>query len=400
MDLHSGHPFWLIKNGLPHRYPKLNKNISAQVIVMGGGITGAIQAYYLAEAGIDFVIVEKRSIGLGSTCASTALLQYQIDEPLTSLIEKRGKKDAINAYKLCAESIEKIEKMARKIGYRDFLKKPTLFFASYKKDIPFLENEFQLHKEVGFDVELLDSKKIKSQFGFDAPMAMYSRHSAQIDAYAFCHQTLQMLVKNGHPVYDRTLVESISHSKNGVTLKTSEGYTIKGEWLIYATGYEVVDFIEKDIVDLNSTWAIVSEQFEGVEEFWHENALIWETATPYLYLRTTTDNRIMLGGRDEQTNSAKRREESLKDKSKKLAKDFAKLFPDYAFKPEFSWSGTFGSTKDGLPYIGKYNSKPKGLFALGFGGNGITFSLIAAEILTDIILEKDNENVEMFGFDR
>ena len=79
---------------------------------------------------------------------------------------------------------------------------------------------------------------------------------------------------------------------------------------------------------------------------------------------------------------------------------FAKLFPQYEFVPEFSWSGTFGSTKDGLPYIGKYKNKPQGLFALGFGGNGITFSTIAAEMLRDEILEKDNQDIKIFAFDR
>jgi len=87
-------------------------------------------------------------------------------------------------------------------------------------------------------------------------------------------------------------------------------------------------------------------------------------------------------------------------KTQQLADDFAKLFPKLSFQPEFSWAGTFGVTKDGLPYIGHYEPKPNGLFSLGFGGNGITFSVIAAEIIRDILLEKANPNEAIFALDR
>ena len=399
MDLHSGHSFWLIKNGLPHNYPKLNQNIKTKVAILGGGITGAIQAYFLAEAGIHCVVLEKRSIGLGSTCASTALLQYQIDTALQDLIPLVGKTNAVRAYELCAKSIEMTEKMCKKVKHENFEKKETIFYASYKKDISIVEEEFELHKEAGFEVEFLNDVQLK-EYGLDFPCAMRSQHSAQIDAYKLCHQLLQFSMKKTAKVFDRTEIIEIKHTKNGVKMKTEEGFLVEADWLIYAVGYEVVDFIEKDIVQLNTTWAIVSEQFDAVKEFWKNNALLWETKEPYLYMRTTADNRVMLGGRDEKMNNAKKRQEKLDDKSAKLAEDFAKIFPQYEFKPEFSWAGTFGSTKDGLPYIGEYEPKPRGLFALGFGGNGITFSLIAAEILRDIIQGNKNPDEQIFRFNR
>ena len=108
----------------------------------------------------------------------------------------------------------------------------------------------------------------------------------------------------------------------------------------------------------------------------------------------------MLGGRDEETNNPKVRQDKLELKTQQLADDFANLFPKLSFRPEFSWAGTFGVTKDGLPYIGHYEPKPNGLFSLGFGGNGITFSVIAAEIIKNILLEKANPNEAIFALDR
>lgn len=400
MDLHSGFPFWLIKNGLPFTYPKLLKNIKTHVVILGGGITGAIQAYFLAKSGIDFVVVEKRSIGLGSTCASTSLLQYQIDTSLSELTELVGKDHAVRSYQLCADSIFTLEKISNDIGYENFERKPTLFYASYKKDIPFILKEHELHKKHGFEVELWDEKKIKKNFGFSSPAAMYSHHSATIDAYKFCHEAMQFVIKKGYQVFDRTEITKITHAKNGVNLKTEDGFTLEADWLIYANGYEVVNYLDKKVVDLNTTWAVISEQIQQKGKFWKDNALIWETKEPYLYMRSTNDNRIIVGGRDEEMNNAGKRDDMLKKKAEQLQQDFVKLFPEIPFKTEFEWAGTFGSTKDGLPYIGEFKPKPRGLFALGFGGNGITFSAIAAQIITDKILGKENPDEEIFSFER
>ena len=82
MDLRSGHAFWLIRNGLLNAFPAAEKDLRCDVVVVGGGITGALVAYHLAEAGINTVVLDRRDIGWGSTSASTALLQYEIDTPL------------------------------------------------------------------------------------------------------------------------------------------------------------------------------------------------------------------------------------------------------------------------------------------------------------------------------
>ncbi len=117
-------------------------------------------------------------------------------------------------------------------------------------------------------------------------------------------------------------------------------------------------------------------------------------------MRMTDDNRIILGGRDEAFYNPQKRDKLIKNKTALLQKDFEKLFPDIIFIPEFSWTGTFGSTKDVLPYIGTYPKTPHTYYALGFGGNGITFSVIAAEILCDLILGKKNDNQSLFSFSR
>ena len=401
MTLKAGYPFPLIKDGLPFTFPKLDRDLTTDVAILGAGISGALVRYHLINAGVECVTIDARTIGLGSTSASTSLLQYEIDVPLHELTEKIGKDKAEQAYHLCSDAIDKLEVIIRDRGVDYFERKKSLYFAAYKKDVAKLKKEFEARKAAGFKVRYLEADEIRTKFGFEAPGAILSDQGAQTNAYMMTHCLLQHKHKHGkaHDIYDRSPVVDIKHSKDGVVLKTESGHQVKAKKLVYATGYEVVDFIDKHIVDLLSTYAVVSEQYNE-RQFWTDEVLLWNTADPYLYMRTTPDNRVLVGGRDVNFHDHHKRDKLMRKKTKLLAKDVNKLFPHLKFTPEFAWTGTFGATKDGLPYIGPYDKLPNSYFALGFGGNGITFSLIAAEIITDLVTGRKNPNLELFSFGR
>jgi glycine/D-amino acid oxidase-like deaminating enzyme len=400
MKLSSGYPYSLIKSGLPFSYPRLEKNIKTDVLILGGGISGALTAHYLVQEGIDCILIDSRTIGLGSTCASTSLLQYEIDTPLHELIKMVGKQNAVRSYKLGELAISRLEDLALQIGLKDFEWKNSLYFAAYKKDIPFLKNEFGERKKYGFKVKYLDEESILKEFGFRSYAGILSDTAATVDSYLFTHYLLQFNLKQGLKVYDRTPAVKIKHNKNNVLIKTKDKLSITAKGLVYATGYEIVDFISKPIVKLTSTYAVASESFNSPQKTPKSDTVFWNTANPYLYMRPTKDNRIIVGGRDEEFFSHIKRDRLIPKKTRQLKSDFSKMFPSIDFKPEFSWAGVFGSTKDGLPYIGAYKNLPRGFFALGFGGNGITFSQVAAEIIASIIKGRKNKDVEIFSFER
>ena len=400
MDLQSGLPYSLVRNGLMYEYDKLVHSLEAEVAILGGGISGALSAFYLTMAGIDCVVADARSIGLGSSCASTSLLQYEIDVPLYELQKKIGNINAVRAYELCARSILKLEDIAGDIGFKDFQLKKSLYYAAANKDVASLKQEFQARKENNFEVNFLGKAEIKQQYGFQAPAAILSELGGQMDAYAFAHLLHQYNIRNGCRVFDRTTVSKIKHEKDGVYLETKDRHSIRCKKLVYATGYESVNFIREKIVDLHSTYVTISEHKTIDNNYWKDDVLLWNTADPYLYIRTTHSGRIIVGGRDEKFYDPVKRDKLIAKKAKALKRDFDKLFPSIEFIPQFNWTGTFGSTKDGLPFIGPYRSLPNSYFALGFGGNGITFSLIAAEIISDIITGKRNPDADLFAFER
>ena len=112
MNLTSTHPFWSVSNGLPANYPSLQRDVVCDAVVIGGGITGALVAVHLVEAGVKTLLIDKRDIGAGSTSASTALLQYEIDVPLRELIQKVGPAAATRSYALCRDAIGKLQRLA------------------------------------------------------------------------------------------------------------------------------------------------------------------------------------------------------------------------------------------------------------------------------------------------
>ena len=122
MKLTGGYPFSLINHGLLNSYSKLLKNTATNTIILGGGISGALSAYYLINAGIECILVDSRTIGLGSTCASTSLLQYELDIPLHLLKKKVGDKNAERVYQLCSNSIDTLIEIMDNVGFTDYKK--------------------------------------------------------------------------------------------------------------------------------------------------------------------------------------------------------------------------------------------------------------------------------------
>jgi glycine/D-amino acid oxidase-like deaminating enzyme len=399
MHLTGGSPFFLIKDGLQTAYPKLLQNTETNTVIIGGGISGALTAYYLTEAGIDCILVDARTIGLGSTCASTSLLQYELDSPLHILKEKIGETKAEKAYKLCGSAIDTIVQLMNNLNFDEYENTHSLFFSTHHNQTNFMLKEFNARKKAGFGVSFLNSGELKNKYGLKAENAILSEKGVCTNAYTFTYALLNHSIKKGLQVFDRTSIKKIDHKKD-ITLTTEDGFIIKAKNIINATGYEVVNFISKGIVDFYCTYAVASEQAPEKRPHWKKDIMMWNTDDPYLYMRLTKDNRIIVGGRDEPFSNPFTRQNLLERKAKQLQKDLHKILPSVEFKREFVWSGTFGKTKNSLPYIGAYKKTPHTYYALGFGGNGVTFSVIAAKILCDMIRGKSNADAELFSFAR
>lgn len=401
MDLHSGSPYWAVKNAMLQHIDALNKDWSAEVLIVGAGITGALVAHELCSAGMNCMVVDRRSIAGGSTSASTAQLQYEIDVPLHQLAKKIDEKKAASAYKASLKSINDLKKVLKQTGVDgEFQQIPTLLLASNRKGLRELKEEYTIRKKHKLPVEFLDAADLKRQYNIERHGALWNNTSAQIDCYKTAiglldyHQEKKQL-----NLFPYTAIVRYGRDQTGFKIQTQKGFTISCKYMVIAAGFEAGNFLPKKVMKLISTYALVSEPLPA-KSIWPERCLIWETKQPYCYMRTTTDNRIMMGGEDMPFKNAKLRDVKLAQKTKTLEKKFKKLFPNIPMVTDFSWCGTFSSTDDGLPYIGEYKDKKNMFFALGYGGNGITFSMIAAQMIRNKILGKRDLRERIFGFER
>jgi glycine/D-amino acid oxidase-like deaminating enzyme len=217
-----------------------------------------------------------------------------------------------------------------------------------------------------------------------------------VDAYLLTHRLLENLTEMGNRIYDHTECTAVTYDKSGVQVRTGSGHTIRAQKLVVACGYESQSWLQQKCETLYTTYALVSEPDPDTVP-WPEDYLLWETASPYCYLRRTDDGRILIGGKDTLYDKSFK---LLPRKVKALERSFAKLFPGTPLRTDISWAGIFGQTKDGLPYIGAVKGQPHTYYALGYGGNGITFSVIAAGIVAGLIRNGHHPDAGLFAFNR
>ena len=146
-----------------------------------------------------------------------------------------------------------------------------------------------------------------------------------------------------------------------VVVATKDGPTITASHLILATGYELMDIVPADKHQVISTWAIATKPQPS--NIWPGAAFIWEASDPYLYMRATADGRVICGGEDEEFTDEDLRDGLLPQKSARIAEKLKMLFPELDTTPEFSWTGSFGTTTTGLPYMGVLPGHPR-IFAV------------------------------------
>jgi len=400
MNIRSNEPYWLVKNGILNTYPSLQEDIEAEILIVGSGITGALMAHACIKKGYKTILIDKREVANGSSSATTSMLQYEIDVPLYKLIKQIGEKGAVAAYQGCRNAIYKLGDVVKEIDSKSgFEKKQSVYFASRKKDLKWLMQEFETRKKHGFDVQWIDKSEIRFKYGLEAEGAILSRDGASIDAFKLAHDLLHFNFKKGLQVFDKTELTKVRYGKENTVAEVQTGAKIKAEKIIYCTGYETQSMLPKKIVNLKSTYAIVSEHNENLKKDLG-NTLFWNTDSPYAYIRTTADGRLLIGGADEDFKNPVKRDALLDQKTEKLIKTINKILPDVNYLQDFSWCGTFGETKDGLPYIGSHPKFSNSYFVLGFGGNGITFSVLGMDIILGMMEGSPDSLAYYFRFDR
>jgi glycine/D-amino acid oxidase-like deaminating enzyme len=266
--------------------------------------------------------------------------------------------------------------------------------------VKWLRKELELRDKHDLGVQWMNEESILDDYGLKACGGILSETAGSVDAYKLAHELIQFNVKRGMEVYDQTNITRYNFdAADHVALTIENDIKVRSEKIIFCSGFETTELLKEKIATLFYTYASVSEEQIVVKEKLN-NTLVWDTEDPYSYMRTTDDGRLLIGGEDAATNNSFFQQRIKERKAKKLKMKLEKMLPGIDFIDDFNWGGTFGTTHDGLPYIGKSPEYKNALFVLGFGGNGITFSVQAMQIIPDLLEGRENRLANYYRFGR
>lgn len=400
MRLVSGAPYWLIRNGLDD-WPVIPPP-NCQIAVVGAGLAGAFVADAMTNAGYTVTVLDRRVPGAGSTAANTGLVTYELDVELAQLADQIGEPFAARGYRAAAQAVGTLSALISTLSDDcGFAQRTSLYLAQRRRDARRFQREANMRRAHGIDVQLLTQEEVRATYGFPSHGALSTNVAASVDPLRLTRALLERAESMGAVICPRTTVLSWTTDGQRAHLETTRG-NITADWIILATGYETPSGLRNDLVVLHSTYAMVTFPVDNPESESGPGAdvLVWDTAHPYTYMRPAGDGRIMIGGEDVPFRDSAWRDRLMPGKTNALEKRLAELTQGCELETEFAWAGTFGETRDGMPCIGPVPGVPRVLAALGYGGNGIVFSVIASRILRDIVLGEGHEDAELFSLDR
>lgn len=397
MDLYAGNIYWDKTQPSEYNFEKLSSNIKTDVLIVGAGMSGSLSAYVLSLSGFKVTVLEKNKIGYGSSAANTGMLQYSNDKKLSDFVEEIGEEKAVLFYKMCLEAMDNLSAIVGELeADPDYRLRDSINYASEEKDKAVLLKDFEYLSKYGFPAEFIEEKELKEKYAMDKSAALRTWHDAEVNPFKLIQELTKKNVEQGVKYYENTLVEIDKIMGNRVL--TVEGNSIDYNSIILATGYTKVYPIIKDKCTTNRTYAFSSSVIEEIP--WRDKVMIWETQIPYLYFRSTVDNRIVAGGLDEEINEVEYDQKKIDDKAKQIAKEIEAIFPHLNINIEYSWSALFYGSKDGMPFIGRDPKNPNIYYLLGYEGNGTCYSVAGAYILKDLIMGKSNIYEELVRVDR
>lgn len=362
--------FLWTKQVTPPSFPKLDQDKSADVLIIGGGMAGILCAYQLQKRGVSYILAEANQIGQGITRGTTAVLTAQHDILYQNLIKKFGKEKTRLYLDANFRAVARFRSIAKDVAC-DFEDKPSVMFSLHNKEL--MQKEAEVVRALGFDVEYISETPLP----FSVAGAVRFNNAAQFHPLKFLYGIAQ-----GLNIYENTFVKKL----DGTTAITQHG-KIHAKKIIIATHYPFINSHGMYFMKLYQHRSYVIA-FENAPQL---GCTIEDVAENGIYLRNYRDL-LLVGGGDHRTGK--------KGGGFNIPRAFAKRYFPNA-KEKFIWSNQDCVSLDGVPYIGAYGKNlPNVYVASGFNLWGMTSSMIASEILTDMVLEKDNHFASVFAPDR
>jgi len=397
-NLRTGQSVWHERRARHVATTQLRRDLRTDVLVVGAGVSGALVAEMLAADGHRVAVVDRRGPFKGSTAASTALVQYEIDQPLIKLAGEIGEADAVRAWRRSHQALHGLAERTAALGIVCGIeRRNTLYLAGDLLDAKDLRREGEARRAAGLETTYLTRAELRACFEISRAAGLMSYGDLAIDPRQLTAGYLRAALARGAKLYAPVEVREVASTASHVRAASRHGPTIRCRHLVFATGYELPRCVPATGHQIVSTYAMATRR--QPERLWPQRCHIWEAASPYLYIRAGEHGRVIVGGEDEPFSDEATRDALLPSKVEALRKKLGRLLPRLDTTPAYQWAGSFGASVNGLPSIGEIPGMSNCWAVLGYGGNGITYSRIAAEIVRNGLAGKADPDADLYAFD-
>jgi glycine/D-amino acid oxidase-like deaminating enzyme/nitrite reductase/ring-hydroxylating ferredoxin subunit len=385
--------YWFKGSKLP-RFPRLDKNLKVDVVVVGGGITGVTAAYLLKKAGCTVALLERDRCGGGDTGHTTAHLTFVTDLRLHELVDRFGRNHAQATWDAGRAAMDQIDEIVKNEDLTcDFARVPGYLHARRgdggSRALKQLTRDAQLAEELGFEAKKLDAVPF-----FETEGVRFA-DQAKIHPLKYLAGLLDRLPGKKCHIFEGSEVSEVQDKPLAVK---SSGHTVTCDFLVIAThvplmgksGLVSAALFQSKLAPYTS-YAIGAKLPKGT----FPPALFWDTGDPYHYLRVDQHARhdyVILGGEDHKTGQV----DDTEGRFRTLEQTLEALLPEAEIKDR--WSGQVIETNDGLPFIGETSEHQ--FVATGFAGNGTTFGTLAAIMASEAALGRKNPWQTLFDVNR
>jgi glycine/D-amino acid oxidase-like deaminating enzyme len=348
-------------------FDSLKSNIKTDVLIIGGGMCGILCAYMLERAGADYVLAEAETVCGGITKNTTAKITSQHGLIYDKLLRSFGDEKARQYLNANEAAVLEFYKLCRDIDCGFEEKDAYVYSLDDRRKI---EKEVAALKTLGYSAELVESLPLP----FPVAGAVRFKNQAQFHPLRFIAE-----ISKGLRIYEDTKVLELV----GTKAITNRGI-ITADKIIVATHFPFINKHGSYFLKMyqHRSYVIALEGAQQVDGMYVDEAMKGMSFRNY-------GNLLLIGGGDHRTGK--------KGGNWRELREFAKEhYPDAVER--YCWATQDCMTLDGVPYIGPYSAKTHGLFvATGFNKWGMTSSMAAAMILTDMVLDRKNPNAEVFS---
>tara|TARA_R110000803_G_scaffold87603_1_gene154417 strand:- start:836 stop:2092 length:1257 start_codon:yes stop_codon:yes gene_type:complete len=397
-DLRTGKPVWLAEGPPALKARKTPRHATYDVIIVGSGISGALTAWHVCNGKRRVLLIDRRPPVTGSTPASTAMIQYEIDTPLHKLSDMIGETRARRAWQRSAAAVTRLGEIVRDENIAcGYAPKPALYLAGDEFGFRALQTEQAAREAAGLTSRYLSAQELRETYGMDRTGALLSEPSASADPAQLTAGLLRRAIDKGLEIVSPLEVRDFVATGEKAALTLSNDQIITCGHAVFCTGYEFLKALESRQHRIISTWAVAARP-RSTPPGWLDDHIVWEGSDPYLYFRTHTDGHMVIGGEDEPFETGHMNEAKLQRKAATLVEKFETLTGVSLYPPSHKWAAAFGESTTGLPFLGTVPGHTNIHALMGFGGNGITFSVIGAEIVARAIDGESDPDASLFAF--